>query len=247
MFCKSLVTFCLSIIIATGAFAQSKKPGLPRILPRDLEVELALSAAPKHLQKHAAVYVLGEEGYELAKEGTNDFTCFVERKWLSNPHWNDYISPQCFDEEGMQTIALAVFDKAKYYRQGLSNEEIFIKINAGFASGKYVAPRKPGAIYMLSPFNKVPDHRQGWKIFDYVPHIMYYAPNITNDDIGVPKSLHTGDPDYVYSGLPYLPILGPHGFIVQALGERERAQIIADYKEMIERLLEYVDFDFRDK
>ncbi|MGD8307701.1 MAG: hypothetical protein PVF17_13670 [Ignavibacteria bacterium] len=246
MFNKLQFAICFTIIISASVYAQSTKPGFPKILPRDLEVELALSSAPSHLQDEATVYVLGENGYELAIQGSNGWTCFVVRgPGIGPPSWDDMIAGWCYDEEGMKTMGLVTFDRAKYRSQGLSNEEIRNKINEGFATGKYLSPRKPGVIYMLSPVNKVPDHRTG-KLFDYVPHVMYYAPNITNEDIGVPKSLHTGDPNYVFSGLPYLPIEGnPHGFMVQALGEKEGRQIVAKYKEMIEKVRKYVDLDIR--
>lgn len=245
MFRKSIITLCLSIVVATCALALSDKHGLPKILPRDLEIELALSAAPKHLREDASIYVLDEEGYKLAKEGMNGFTCLVIRgPDFTPPGWENHLSGWCFDEESFRTIGKVMLDRAKFYRQGLDPEEVRNKINAGFASGEYLPPSKPSVIYMLSPVNKVPDHRTG-KIFDYVPHVMYCAPNITNDDIGVPEEVHTGDKNYVWSGLPFLPTTGPHGFIVQPLGEKECARIVAEYRDMIEKVRQYVDLDLR--
>src|SRR5437879_13147168 len=50
---------------ADGArFAQS--PQYP-LLPRALEIELALSAAPKHLRDDATVWVLDKSGYAIAR------------------------------------------------------------------------------------------------------------------------------------------------------------------------------------
>ena len=41
-------------------------------LPRDLEIQLALSALPPHLQDNATVYVLNpDKGFEVARQGTN--------------------------------------------------------------------------------------------------------------------------------------------------------------------------------
>jgi hypothetical protein len=135
-----------------------------------------------------------------------------------------------------------MFERANLRRKGLGPIEITNTINAGFASGKYRAPSKAGVIYMLSPINKVPDHRTG-ELFDFVPHLMYYAPNVTNDDIGVPEQVHTGDPDYVWSGLPFLPTAGPHAFFVQALGEKESKAIFDEYEDLISQVSAYVDID----
>ena len=49
-------------------------------LPRDLEVQLALSALPPHLRDAATVYVLNPaRGFEVARRGTNGFHAFVAR------------------------------------------------------------------------------------------------------------------------------------------------------------------------
>lgn len=244
---RAMLCTASCVLLAAGvARAQGTKPGLPSILPRDLEIELALSAAPPHLRDGAAVYVLGEKAYSLARESRNGFSCFVERHWLGDPAWRDYLAPQCTDREGAETIMRVVFDRVRYFREGLPAHEIQARIGRGFASGAYHPPRRTGVIYMLSPLNKVPDHRNNWRLFDYVPHVMYYAPYVTNDSIGVPEALHTGDEDYVFGGLPYVAVSGPHGFIVQVLGERERAAIVAAHRQLIARLLEYIDFQIRD-
>lgn len=245
MFHKSIIILCSIVLLQISLHTQSNKPGLPKILPQDLEIELALSSAPKHLRANATIYLLGEEGYKLVKQGSNGFTCLVIRgPSFTPPDWENHISGWCFDEESMRTIGKVMLDRAKFYRQGLSPEEVRNKINAGFASGEYQPPSKPSVIYMLSPVNKVPDHRTG-KIFDFVPHVMYCAPNITNDDIGVPEEVHIGDDNYVWGGLPFLPTSGPHGFIVQPLGEKECAKIVAEYREMIEKVRKYVDLHIR--
>src|SRR5438552_19182080 len=58
-------------------FAQS--PQYP-LLPRALEIELALSAAPKHLRDDATVCALDKSGYAIAKKGGNAFTCVGSRR-----------------------------------------------------------------------------------------------------------------------------------------------------------------------
>src|ERR1700724_2737679 len=49
-------------------------------LPRDLEIQLALSALPPHLRDNATVYVLNPEtGFSVARQGTNGFHALVAR------------------------------------------------------------------------------------------------------------------------------------------------------------------------
>ena len=67
------------------------------VLPRALEIELALSAAPKHLRDAASVWVLEPAGYTQAKTGTNAFTCIVSRRAGD-------LFPVCWDAEGARSL-----------------------------------------------------------------------------------------------------------------------------------------------
>src|ERR1035437_3287415 len=74
----SIVLF-LMFSVTAGAQSTEKKNKLEP-LPRDLEVQLALSALPPHLRDNATVYVLNpDKGFEVARQGTNGFHAFVAR------------------------------------------------------------------------------------------------------------------------------------------------------------------------
>src|SRR5512132_4384953 len=64
------------LVLSLTASAQDKiEP-----LPRDLEIQLALSALPRHLRDDATVYVLNPaKGFEVARKGTTRFYAFVAR------------------------------------------------------------------------------------------------------------------------------------------------------------------------
>jgi hypothetical protein len=71
----------LCILFSLTASAQNAR-GTNKIepLPRDLEIQLALSALPPHLRDHATVYVLNPaKGFEVARNGTNGFHALVAR------------------------------------------------------------------------------------------------------------------------------------------------------------------------
>src|SRR5262249_51475710 len=76
----------------------SNPPKVAPLLPRDQEIALAESAAPPAIAKNAAVYVLEEKGYAKVRDGSNGFTCLVERDLPLN------IEPICYDEEGSSTL-----------------------------------------------------------------------------------------------------------------------------------------------
>ena len=75
------------------------------MVPRDLEMRLAVNARPKPLRDGASVLALEPTGYVKARAGTNAFTCMVSRRG-----GNFY--PDCFDEEGTHTIPPAYADAA---------------------------------------------------------------------------------------------------------------------------------------
>ena len=127
-----------------------KRPGatrpqpLPELLPREKEIELALSAAPEHLRDGAGVYVLERTGFVKVRGSTNGFTCIVNRDHPLNQ------KPVCFDAEGTATILPKILRVGELLMQGKPMSEINAEIEEGFRSGKYISPRRAGVAYMLS-------------------------------------------------------------------------------------------------
>jgi hypothetical protein len=63
------------LLFALTASAQNQQPAnranTIEPLPRDLEIQLALSSLPAHLRDHATVYVLNPaKGFEVGSNGT---------------------------------------------------------------------------------------------------------------------------------------------------------------------------------
>jgi len=78
-----LIAGLLFALIASAQSAQTPKV-LNKIepLPRDLEIQLALSALPPHLKENATVYVLNpDKGFEVARKGTNG----LRPPWIHHP------------------------------------------------------------------------------------------------------------------------------------------------------------------
>src|SRR6266704_4104830 len=104
----------LALLLSITASAQNTNPGsggMKKIdpLPRDLEIQLALSALPPHLRENATVYVLNpDKGFEVARQGTNGFQAFVARTgedtfrgaWPLKAYRDDILYPISFDEAG---------------------------------------------------------------------------------------------------------------------------------------------------
>lgn len=157
------------------------------------EIELALSAAPPAAREDAGVYVLGSDGYVLAREGKSGLTCLVER----GPEGS--LEPICWDAEGAETLLPVALEKARLRAQGKTEDDVSAHIADGYASGRFRAPRRAGVAYMLSTENHV---WNGERIVRYHPHVMVYAPYVTNADIGsdgmspwMPWVLNEGEPN----------------------------------------------------
>jgi hypothetical protein len=76
-----------------------------------------------------------------------------------------------------------------------------------------------------------PEESDPIAIFDF-PHVMYYAPDISNDDIGGAK----------LGGMePFIILHGHHGYMIQPLGLTERAAINTEYAAMLARLCSIKD------
>src|SRR5882672_5073239 len=138
------VAVSLIVMLGSPAFAQQTAPADQPVLPRDLEIELALNAAPKHLREGAAVLVLDSTGYVKAREGTNAFTCVVSRR-------GGDVFPVCWDAEGARSLLPVEIDDARLRLGGSTIADIERAVADGFKSGRYKAPSRTGVAYMLSP------------------------------------------------------------------------------------------------
>ncbi len=107
------ITVIAGLFFLLTASAQNKPAasGANKIepLPRDLEIQLALSALPPHLRDNATVYVLNpDKGFEVARKGTNGFHALVARtgddtfrgSWPFTKYRDDILYPISFDDAG---------------------------------------------------------------------------------------------------------------------------------------------------
>lgn len=193
-----LFLFCCGSAAAQSASVQASALEL---LPREREMELAVSAAPEHLRKEATVYVFGRGGYEKVRVGRNNFTCLVNRDGAQNG--DRTLRPTCWDAEGGNSIVPVVLRVGQLLAQGKTAAEIKRDIDSGFNEGRFHSPRRTGIAYMLAGDVKQFDAKTGHIVSRaYPPHYMFYAPGVTNADIGMTKEGYEINPSLpgVYSG-----------------------------------------------
>ena len=202
------VKFVMLIVIASPTNLQisaQTRQGNPDsspliLLPREQEVELALSAGPEHLRSDATLYVFGVKGYEKIRSGKNGFTCMVNRD--GNQAGDNDLKPTCWDPEGSATIVPIMLRVGELMAMRKTAKEIAADIDAGFNDGRFVSPRKSGIAYMLR--GDVQYDRATKEIGKtlFPPHYMLYAPGVTNSDIGLSTDARRANPSlpFVYSG-----------------------------------------------
>jgi hypothetical protein len=200
-----------AVAFERGAFAQTSSPialpsdtTIPDLLPVAQETQMALDAAPEDLRSGAGVYVLEQHGFVKVRSSSNGFTCIVNRDAPLNR------KPVCYDAEGTATILPVVLRYGELLMQRVPLAAIRNEIAQGFADGKYVSPRRPGVAYMLSGEVRV-YNAQTKSASTFPPHVMFYAPNLTNRDIG-----SDGNFD---QGLPSIGYQGPQGFMIVVCGQ----------------------------
>jgi len=180
----------------------SLRPAYDFSWPREEKIKLAESAAPPEISGKATVYLLERTGYVKVREGTNGFSCFVDRQTPLN------MEPTCFDAEGSATTLPTRLFAEDQRAAGQSEDQVKAKIEQGYKAGKFKAPGKAGIVYMMSDraYILIPGTD---KIVHVPPHLMFYAPYATDQDIGspppavnMPRLIRAGQPDAVVVVFP---------------------------------------------
>src|SRR3954471_21099925 len=129
----AIIAGLLLPLLAAGQAQQMSQGNKVEPLPRDLEIQLALSALPAHLRDKATVYVLNpDKGFEVARKGTNGFHAFVVRTgtdafrgtWPLKQYRDDILFPISFDEAGAKAHMRAFFDAAEMQAKGTPPEQL---------------------------------------------------------------------------------------------------------------------------
>jgi len=212
-------------------------------MPAKLETKFALSALPPALRDKASVYLLDpKQGYVLSKQGSSGVTCIVQRtEWEIADFRNDIYWPVCYDAVGSKTYLKSAMDAASLRAQGLSPAALKAEMQKRFRDKTYQAPEKAGVSYMVGPLMRTqgpPDMKVHTMA---MPHLMFYAPGVTNEDLGAVPDLK--DP----ASLMY-PFMDQHtassgveSYIIQMIGEAEKAKILAAEKPLLDELCAYRD------
>lgn len=227
------LAWLLLALAGTTASASENTPALTP-MPEALEIRFALSAVPAALREKATVYVLDTaRGYRIARQGSSGIACLVERtQWEFAEFRDDLYVPLCYDAAGKPYLQ-AIMDTAALRAQGVDAGALKARMEPRFRDGTYV-PRKAGLSYMLAPVMRTAGPPDLQVHTMAMPHLMFYAPGLTNADIGAMPELA----DRASLRWPFIDRQGidEHSYIIQMVGAAEKAQILAEEQALVDDL-----------
>jgi hypothetical protein len=164
--------------IQSGATAYPRMARLDEYLMPSVSAEIALarSAAPAAISGKATVLTLKPQGYETAVQGSNGFTCLVERSWMApfdNPEfWNPKLrGPVCYNPAASQSILAYTVRRTKLALAGHSRVQMLDEVRAAVARKELPWP-EPGAMsFMMSKDGYLSDAAGHWH-----SHLMFHVP-----------------------------------------------------------------------
>ena len=234
----AIITTGFMVSVATSSLAAE---AVIQPMPAQLETRYALSAVPPALRDKATVYLLDPKlGYQLARQGTSGVACLVERtQWELGDFRDDIYFPICYDAAGTATYLKVIMDAAALRAQGMDAAAVKAEVEKRYQDKTYGVPDKPGLSYMVGPIMRTlgpPDLKVHTMA---MPHLMFYAPDLTNADIGAMPNLA----DHASLLYPFIDRQGngEQSYMIQLIGETEKAKILADQKSLVDDLCAYRD------
>jgi hypothetical protein len=221
------------LVWSSTARTQARHAGVEQ-MPAALETRFALSALSPEMRKAATVYRLDvSRGYLLAQHGESGVACLVQRTaWEQAEFRDDIYVPRCFDAAGTRTYMKVLMDAEALRIQGMKADVLKTEIETRYRTKRYQTPDRAGLSYMLAPVMRtwMPDQ----KVHTLSgPHVMFYAPNVTASDIGTPPGGSSRNPFLTVEGV------AEQTYIIQLLGDAERAAIVSDAKQLLDDLCAY--------
>ena len=180
-----------------SAMASAADPDVARMVlnttfPEEVETTLALSAAPPHLREGATLYLFGRSGYTKVREGSNGFTCLLNRDAFL--YGSFAFKPTCWDPEGATSYVPVMLRVGALLASAKTSEAIRADIDGGFKDGRFHRPHRTGIAYMLAG-DVVLAAPTGVVVQTTFPgHYMIYAPGVSNADIGHSPAAANGNP-----------------------------------------------------
>lgn len=198
-----LMAAALALAGATGS--DTMGPLSQYLMDRHVEIAIARSAAPASISGHATIMVLGSHGYTAAVQGTNGFTCIVERNWVrpfdSPIFWErKFLAPTCYNAEASRSVLLYTYKRTALALSGASRHQIEQSILAAIDAKTLPVPEPDAMAYMMSKSQRVGDDPVQWH-----PHLMFFMPLADRADSGASWGADLDSSPVVYDAQHKMP------------------------------------------
>jgi hypothetical protein len=165
------------------------------LMPRDAEISLARSAAPKSVSDDAEILVLTKSGFQTAVKGTNGFVCMGARSWSADYDSPDFWDPKlhapiCYNALAARSQVQATIKRTQAARAGGSHAQVQAAVEAAINSGELHTAEAGSMAYMLSQQAYLSNRVGHWR-----PHLMFFTPETD------PKSWGAALPDSTILGI----------------------------------------------
>lgn len=182
---KSMVVFVFAI--AFSAFAQNK------ILPKNIQIQTAVLAAPEMYRDGATVLGYNPEGKLITlREGTNGMVCLAD-----DPN-KEGINVACYGAEMEPFMGRG----RELAAEGKSNEEKSEARKNEIDAGTLKMPAEPSIVYILAGEEKDYSAETGELLNSKIRYVIY-KPYMTGESTGLPTKPQA-------PGMPWLMDAGTH-------------------------------------
>lgn len=198
----ALIASIMALMITELTHGADAEPTeiLNTIFPAHVEEKLALSAAPEHLREGATVYLYGLNGYSKLRDGTNGFTCLLNRDAFM--YGGKEFKPTCWDAIGRDTYVPVMLRVGFLLSKGSGIDSVRREIDNGFNKGEFHVPLTGGVAYMIAGDLQL-DPTTGQVVQQAFPgHYMFYAVGASSNQLGTTRPASKLDPTLpsVFSG-----------------------------------------------
>ena len=203
------IRVCVLIAAAFGlagvAGSDTMGPISQYLMDSRTEIAIARSAAPASISDHATIMVLSSHGYKTAVQGTNGFTCIVERPWVrpfdSPIFWDrKFQAPTCYNAAASRSVLLYTYKRTALALSGASAKQIQQSILAAIAAKTLPIPEPDAMAYMMSKSQRVGDDPIQW-----YPHLMFFMPTADRAKSGASWGADLDSSPVVYDAQHKMP------------------------------------------
>jgi hypothetical protein len=211
----ALMTVALGVTAASAA-ANTYPPLAAYLLPQAEEIALARSAAPAAISAAASIEVLTPAGYTQVRAGANGFVCLVMRGFAAPTYtpamFRDLVydpsvhAPICFNRLATREVLPYYKLRTELAMRGRTPDQIQAGVEVAYKNGTLPKRTAVSFAYMWSTHQHLAPQIGHWH-----PHLMIFAPNSTNEDLGgnaFGSSLPQASDD---AGTPFAVLLVPVG------------------------------------